>query len=61
VLARPSNAQSLLFFFIRLFPNLPIRPVTTDSCQETVLYVGNIYKYYVAYKLAQEQGKLQQK
>jgi membrane-bound lytic murein transglycosylase MltF len=32
-----------------------------DIGQETVLYVGNIYKYYVAYKLAQEQGKLQQK
>jgi membrane-bound lytic murein transglycosylase MltF len=32
-----------------------------DVGQETVLYVGNIYKYYVAYKLAQEQGKLQQK
>lgn len=32
-----------------------------DIGQETVLYVGNIYKYYIAYKLAQEQGKLQQK
>jgi membrane-bound lytic murein transglycosylase MltF len=30
-----------------------------DIGQETVLYVGNIYKYYVAYKLAQEQGKLE--
>jgi membrane-bound lytic murein transglycosylase MltF len=32
-----------------------------DIGQETVLYVGNIYKYYVAYKLAQEQGKLEQR
>ncbi len=32
-----------------------------DIGQETVLYVGNIYKYYIAYKLAQEQGKLLQK
>ena len=32
-----------------------------DIGQETVLYVGNIYKYYVAYKLAQEQGQLQKK
>jgi membrane-bound lytic murein transglycosylase MltF len=26
--------------------------------QETITYVGNVYKYYVAYKLAQEQGKI---
>ena len=26
--------------------------------QQTVLYVGNIYKYYVAYKLALEQSQL---
>ena len=32
-----------------------------DIGQETVLYVGNIYKYYVAYKLAQEQGQFQKK
>ena len=32
-----------------------------DIGQETVLYVGNIYKYYIAYRLAQEQGKLQGK
>ena len=29
--------------------------------QETVTYVGNIYKYYVAYKLALEQSQLRQK
>jgi membrane-bound lytic murein transglycosylase MltF len=28
--------------------------------QETVTYVANIYKYYVAYKLAQEQGPIRQ-
>lgn len=26
--------------------------------QETVTYVGNVYKYYVAYKLAEEQGRI---
>ena len=31
-----------------------------DIGQETVTYVGNIYKYYVAYKLALEQQKLRQ-
>jgi hypothetical protein len=29
-----------------------------DIGQETVTYVGNIYKYYVAYKLALEQLQL---
>jgi membrane-bound lytic murein transglycosylase MltF len=29
--------------------------------QETVTYVGNIYKYYIAYKLALEQSQLRQK
>lgn len=28
--------------------------------QETVTYVGNVYKYYVAYKLAEEQGRIEQ-
>ena len=32
-----------------------------DIGQETVTYVGNIYKYYVAYKLALEQQKVRQK
>lgn len=32
-----------------------------DIGQETVTYVGNIYKYYVAYKLALEQQQLRQK
>jgi len=27
--------------------------------QETIAYVGNVYKYYVAYKLAQEQGLIE--
>jgi membrane-bound lytic murein transglycosylase MltF len=31
-----------------------------DIGQETVTYVGNIYKYYVAYKLALEQQKIRQ-
>jgi hypothetical protein len=29
--------------------------------QETVTYVANIYKYYVAYKLAVEERQLRQK
>ena len=32
-----------------------------DIGQETVTYVGNIYKYYVAYKLALEQHQRQEK
>ena len=32
-----------------------------DIGQETVTYVANIYKYYVAYKLAVEQRNLKQK
>jgi membrane-bound lytic murein transglycosylase MltF len=32
-----------------------------DIGQETVTYVGNIYKYYVAYKLALEQAKIRNK
>jgi len=32
-----------------------------DIGQETVIYVANIYKYYVAYKLAVEQRELRQK
>ncbi len=32
-----------------------------DIGQETVTYVGNIYKYYVAYKLALEQQQVRQK
>jgi membrane-bound lytic murein transglycosylase MltF len=32
--------------------------VAKDVGQETVTYVGNIYKYYVAYKLALEQLQL---
>jgi membrane-bound lytic murein transglycosylase MltF len=32
-----------------------------DIGQETVTYVGNIYKYYVAYKLTLEQRQLRQK
>jgi membrane-bound lytic murein transglycosylase MltF len=32
-----------------------------DIGQETVTYVGNIYKYYVAYKLAVEQKQLREK
>ena len=32
-----------------------------DIGQETVTYVGNIYKYYVAYKLALEQAEIREK
>jgi len=32
-----------------------------DIGQETVTYVANIYKYYIAYKLAVEQRALKQK
>jgi hypothetical protein len=35
--------------------------VAKEIGQETVIYVGNIYKYYVAYKLALEQSQLRQK
>jgi membrane-bound lytic murein transglycosylase MltF len=35
--------------------------VAQDIGQETVTYVGNIYKYYVAYKLALEQQGIRQK
>ncbi len=35
--------------------------VAEDIGQETVTYVGNVYKYYVAYKLAVEQAQLRQK
>jgi membrane-bound lytic murein transglycosylase MltF len=32
-----------------------------DIGQETVIYVANIYKYYIAYKLSLEQSKIRQK
>ena len=32
-----------------------------DIGQEPVTYVGNIYKYYIAYKLAVEQAQLREK
>ena len=35
--------------------------VAKEVGQETVHYVGNIYKYYVAYKLAAEQSQLTEK
>jgi membrane-bound lytic murein transglycosylase MltF len=35
--------------------------VAKDIGQETVTYVGNIYKYYIAYKLAVEQAQLREK
>lgn len=35
--------------------------VAKDIGQETVTYVGNVYKYYVAYKLAVEQAQVKQK
>ena len=33
--------------------------VAKDVGQETVTYVGNVYKYYIAYKLALEEEALQ--
>jgi membrane-bound lytic murein transglycosylase MltF len=35
--------------------------VAQDIGQETITYVSNIYKYYVAYKLAYEQARLKEK
>lgn len=35
--------------------------VAEDIGQETVTYVSNIYKYYVAYKLADEQARIKEK
>ncbi len=35
--------------------------VAKDVGQETVTYVGNVYKYYLAYKLALEQAQVRQK
>ena len=35
--------------------------VAKDIGQETVTYVGNVYKYYVAYKLVTEQAEVRQK
>ena len=32
-----------------------------DIGQETVTYVSNIYKYYIAYKLAVQQREMRQK
>ena len=32
--------------------------VAQNIGQETVTYVGNVYKYYIAYRLAQDQGKI---
>jgi len=32
-----------------------------DVGQETVTYVGNVYKYYIAYKLAAEQTEADKK
>lgn len=41
----------------RWFENVELM-VAQNIGQETVTYVGNVYKYYIAYKLAQEQGKI---
>jgi hypothetical protein len=35
--------------------------VAREIGQETVRYVSNIYKYYVAYKLVLEQSELREK
>jgi membrane-bound lytic murein transglycosylase MltF len=35
--------------------------VARDIGQETVTYVGNVYKYYIAYELAVEQAQVRQK
>jgi membrane-bound lytic murein transglycosylase MltF len=39
------------------FENVELMVAQTVG-QETVTYVGNVYKYYIAYKLAQAQGKI---
>ena len=44
----------------RWFDNVELM-VAKDIGQETVTYVGNVYKYYVAYKLAAEQAEIRQK
>jgi len=44
----------------RWFDNVELM-VAKDIGQETVTYVGNVYKYYVAYKLATEQAEVRQK
>jgi membrane-bound lytic murein transglycosylase MltF len=48
-----------------LDPNIWFRNVellvAKDIGQETVTYVGNIYKYYIAYKLAVEQAHVREK
>lgn len=43
----------------RWFNNVELM-VAKSIGQETVTYVSNVYKYYVAYKLAEEQGRIQQ-
>ena len=35
--------------------------VAKDIGQVTVTYIGNVYKYYVAYKLVTEQAEVRQK
>jgi hypothetical protein len=50
---------------MRLDPNVWFGNVelvaAKDIGQETVTYVSNIYKYYVAYKLALEQRQIREK
>ena len=48
-------------FFIVWFRKRGVVLWREDIGQETVIYVGNIYKYYVAYKLAVEQAQLREK
>jgi membrane-bound lytic murein transglycosylase MltF len=43
----------------RWFNNVEL-VVAKSIGQETVAYVGNVYKYYVAYKLAEEEGRIEQ-
>jgi membrane-bound lytic murein transglycosylase MltF len=42
----------------RWFNNVELT-VAKNIGQETVTYVGNVYKYYVAYKLAAEEGRIE--
>ena len=42
------------------FGNVELQ-VARDIGQETVTYVGNIYKYYIAYKLTAQERRDQQK
>jgi hypothetical protein len=55
--SRPQKVDSILLNPNVWFENVELI-AAQDIGQETVTYVRNIYKYYVAYKLAVEQKGL---